>query len=36
MTALGMLLGQRIRRDRVQVPLWIVGTGLMLSRDMPA
>lgn len=29
MTALGMLLGQRIRRDRVQVPLWIVGTGLM-------
>lgn len=29
MTALGVLLGQRIRRDRVQVPLWIVGIGLM-------
>lgn len=29
MDRLGVLLRQRIRRDRVQVPLWIVGTALM-------
>lgn len=29
MTRLALLLRQRIRRDRLQVPLWIVGTALM-------
>lgn len=29
MDRFGVLLRQRVRRDRVQVPLWIVGTALM-------
>lgn len=29
MTAFGVLLGQRLRRDRLQLTLWIVGTALM-------
>ena len=29
MTRLALLLRQRIRRDRLQVPLWVVGTALM-------
>ncbi|MBS0022672.1 ABC transporter permease [Microbacterium paraoxydans] len=29
MDRFGVLVRQRIRRDRVQVPLWIVGTALM-------
>lgn len=29
MDRFGVLLRQRIRRDRVQVPLWILGTALM-------
>ncbi|MFJ6549349.1 ABC transporter permease [Microbacterium sp. NPDC091676] len=29
MTAFGVLLGQRLRRDRLQLTLWVVGTALM-------